>query len=376
MKRFLVSGAVALTAAVGCSAAGPPADTTAQTSSAIQGGQDDPSDDFAVAVFLDLGGNAGDLCSGVLLAPNLVATARHCVQQPSSDAVDCSSTTFESLYSASQLVVTNDAVFDTGSTVHEVSQVIVPSDPSEDALCGDDIALLVLKDNITIAQYVEPVIVPAMTDHSVWATTVAAIGYGVDSPTDTTGSSAGTRRIKQDISLVCIPNDSSFTNCYSDPSAKSLVAADEFESGDGTCEGDSGSGAFDQTQYSAGKWVAFGVLSRGGQSNDQTSCVGSVYSRFDAWGGLLVSAAQQAAQAGNYALPAWATPEAAASDWGADGLGASGGSSGSGSGGSKGGCAMGGSKDPTHPVPWRVAPWAVAALAVAARRARGGRRRR
>jgi hypothetical protein len=52
--------------------------------------------------------------------------------------------------------------------------------------------------------------------------------------------------------------------------------------------------------------VSFGVLSRGGIDADAGLCVGAVYTRFDAWGTLLVSAAQQAAQAGGYGLPTWA----------------------------------------------------------------------
>ncbi|HEY6463397.1 MAG TPA: hypothetical protein VIY73_24690, partial [Polyangiaceae bacterium] len=134
------------------------------------------------------------------------------------------------------------------------------------------------------------------------------------------------------------------------------------ESGDGTCEGDSGSGAFDQTQYAAGKAVAFGVLSRGGGDASSATCTGSVYSRFDAWGGLLVNAANEAAQMGNYPVPAWATQQAAASDWGVDGsVPAS-----TSGGGGKGGCSVATAGAPGLPderLPWRAAPWTLAVVA-------------
>ena len=73
-----------------------------------------------------------------------------------------------------------------------------------------------------------------------------------------------------------------------------------------TCEGDSGSNLFEQKNFSAGNWVSFGVLSRGGVSADNTTCVQPIYSRFDAWGPLLIAAATEAAAMGGYGVPPWA----------------------------------------------------------------------
>jgi hypothetical protein len=146
-----------------------------------------------------------------------------------------------------------------------------------------------------------------MTDHSVYATTVTAIGYGISTPLDEAGVTAGTRRIKENIPLYCIPNDTTFANCFSDPMASQVLSADEFVSGDAsTCEGDSGSGAYDQPSFNRGQWVAFGVLSRGAVSQDGKTCVQPVYSRFDAWGPLLIEAATEAATMGGYSAPVWA----------------------------------------------------------------------
>lgn len=347
MRGWAVSGALILATAGACSSAAPTSEPTAQSASPIQGGTDDTTHDFAVAVVVNLGENQGELCSGALLAPNLVATARHCVAQLSSTQIDCATSTFGAPFAPSQFVVSNSPVLEPGAATYAVDQVIVPTGSGEDLVCGNDIALLVLSRNVELPSYVDPVISPPMTNHSVWATTVTAIGYGEATPLD--GSSAGTRRIKEDIGLVCIPNDTTFVDCYADPANKSILTTSEFESGDGTCEGDSGSSAYDQTQFDAGNWVSFGLLSRGNQpAGDESTCIGAIYTRFDAWGPLLISAATQAAQTGGYPLPAWATGQPIAT-----------------SSGSKSGCAVSVARNPTDPVPWRAAALAFAVVGVA-----------
>jgi len=52
------------------------------------------------------------LCTGTLLAPNLVVTARHCVAPPAGNTVDCSSATFGPMVAASQVNVTDAPTFD------------------------------------------------------------------------------------------------------------------------------------------------------------------------------------------------------------------------------------------------------------------------
>jgi MYXO-CTERM domain-containing protein len=304
--KCLVSGAIALMTVAGCGSAPSAPEETASTASTIQGGVTDTTDDFAVGITIAFGGGEGAVCSGALIAPNLVATARHCADQLSSDQIDCASSTFGPAYLPSLYTVTNGSVLGQG-TSYAVAKIVTPSGANQTGVCGNDIALLILSTNIPLAQYVEPVLNPPMTDHSMWATDVAAIGYGLDTPTDTAGTTAGTRRIRENIGLVCIPNDPSFVDCYSDPTAKQFIFPSEFESGDGTCEGDSGSSAYDQVQYNNGKWVSFGVLSRGGVSSDGQTCVGSIYSRFDSWAQLLVDTANEAAQMGGYTPPAWTT---------------------------------------------------------------------
>lgn len=246
-------------------------------------------------------------CSGVLLAPNLVATARHCVAETPQVQIDCTSTVFGAVYPVSDLLVTTANMLSPQADFAHVVQIIVPSGADQTHVCGNDIALMILDRNIELPEYVTPTINPPMTDHSEYSTTVTAIGYGISTPLDEAGVTAGTRRIKEDIPLYCIPNDTTFANCFSDPQAMQVLSADEFVSGDAsTCEGDSGSGAYDQPSFNRGDWVAFGVLSRGAVSQDGTTCVQPVYSRFDAWGSLLIGAATEAATMGGYSAPVWA----------------------------------------------------------------------
>ncbi len=317
MKRSVWVGALVVTCIASCGGA-PSTDVTGTTSSPIQGGTTDKTHQFAVGVvqLAQEQQNMVAFCTGVLLAPNLVATARHCVAMLASTTIDCTNSTFGPLFPPSDVFVTIDTTITMNSQFVPVSSVVVPSGANQTAVCGNDIALLILSENIDLPEYVEPVITPPMTDPQ-FEHEVTAIGYGIDTPTDMMGTTAGTRRIKENVQLTCIPNDTTFTDCFSDPSARQVLTANEFVSGDSTCEGDSGSGAFEQGNFNQGKWVAFGVLSRGGVSTDGTTCEQPIYSRFDAWGPLIVDAAQQAAQQAAakkaaYPLAAWAGGSAAA----------------------------------------------------------------
>jgi Trypsin len=312
-RTSVVVGALMLAGWGGGCASGDPSgpthadDRVGRTSAPIQGGADDTTHAFAVGV-VQLNGMTVAICSGVLLGPNLVATARHCVSHLSSQTIDCATSKFMGTLPVTDFYVTADPQIAHSSTYARVSNIAVPADTN---VCGNDIALLTLEDpgggipaSFTQSQYVTPVLNPPMTNHGVYSTTVTAIGYGVSSIED--ADTAGTRRILENVRLGCIPGDSAFVDCYSNPVWQQFITPKEFEGGDGTCEGDSGSGAFDQRSFDKGNWVAFGVLSRGGIDAEGGTCSGSIYTRFDQWSDLIVSAATQAATLGKYPLPAWA----------------------------------------------------------------------
>ena len=312
MKRSVCVGALVVACLASCSSPPPAADLVGTTTSRIQGGSTDTTHLFAVGV-VQLGQQEQNMvafCTGVLLAPNLVATARHCVAQLTSTTIDCKTSKFGPLYPASEVFVTTETNITMNSDFRAVTSVVVPTGSDQTFVCGNDIALMILADNIDLPEYAEPVIAPPMTNTQ-YEPVVTAIGYGIDTPTDTTGMSAGTRRIRENVQLTCIPNDTSFTDCFTDQNAKQVLTGSEFVSGDSTCEGDSGSGAFEQSHFDKGEWLAFGVLSRGGVSTDGATCEQPIYSRFDAWGSLIVGAAQDAAnqaaaQKTPYPLPVWA----------------------------------------------------------------------
>ncbi|HSY25040.1 MAG TPA: trypsin-like serine protease [Polyangiaceae bacterium] len=308
MTRWLGSALCGCVALASCGPAAAPGTLTGEVQSAIEDGTVDTTHTFAVGIVQLSMEQSGDVafCSGVLLAPNLVATARHCVSNLSSAAISCGTSMFGSVVSASEVLVTTDTTISPNGNLIDVSTIVIPSGANEKGVCGDDLALLILAKNITLPQYVTPVISPPMTD-TMYSTSVTAIGYGVTTPTDQTGTTAGERRIKENVKLYCIPNDPNYADCFSDPIAMQVLSANEFISGDAsTCEGDSGSGAYDQAAFDRGEWLAFGVLSRGATSQDGDTCIEPIYTRFDAWGSLLMSTAQQAAAAGHYTAPAWA----------------------------------------------------------------------
>ena len=313
--RFVGSAlAVAVVCAVGCgSQAG--GEQVGSSTSDIQGGAMDTSHNFAVAVCGGVNQSSQYqcqlLCSGALIAPNLVVSARHCVDQVLNEeavdgggqAIDCSTTTFGSLlFPAGQYYVTADPnIYDPKATWFQVSQIITPT-PTE--FCGNDLSLLVLTSDVP-AKDVPVLVTPEIwypIDSPRYSSTETAIGYGQDAagPGDAAINSSGVRRILEDINLACIPGDPALPCIDLGPSGP---VSNEFAAGDGPCEGDSGSSAYEQTNFDDGTWLSLGVLSRGGV--DGSTCVGSVYTQLYPWQSLILSTAKQAMESGGYPAPAW-----------------------------------------------------------------------
>ena len=301
---------------VACAHAGCGAEETSsparvgRASSAVQGGDVDTDHPYAVGVCgVSPGpGQCQLVCSGTLIAPNLVLTARHCVDAATSQA-DCATATWTThLYTSPDqyYVTTGNQLYQATTGWHRVATIHTPTGTT---LCGGDLALLVLQDLVPASEAVPatPAIQFSLTDRAhTPSLSETAIGYGVTSPNT---ASEGTRHRRSDIAIQCIPGDATI-DC--DPKLAFAGSAGEFLVGDGTCDGDSGSGAFEQASFTAGKPVVLGALSRGGVSVDGARCIGGVYTRLDGWKDFVVGVAAQAAQKGGYPAPDWTRPEAPA----------------------------------------------------------------
>jgi len=259
------------------------------TQQAIQNGADDTGHPFALGL---CGGNRGacsGICSAALITPNLVVTARHCVSQ-CPEIIECDVTpplTFGGAKHGGNFWVTthHEMIGQNSIGWHKVDKILVPDD---DKICGQDIALLILEEPIadTEAKPIIPGIQYGMGDPR-YKHEFTAIGYGNTSPA---GGTAGTRRIRKRMPVRCIPGDAEIP-------CPSQIHENEFIGGDGTCKGDSGSSAYEQSSFDfagALKAVSFGVLSRGGDSTDGTLCKSSLYTRLDKHRDLILQAADEA----------------------------------------------------------------------------------
>ena len=142
-----------LVIATGCSQSPRPAsdDTpVAATRQAIQGGTDDgTAHPFAVGVCAGNKNDCAGFCSGALILPNVVVTARHCVDN-TSKIIDCAAKpTFGARHPTMWITTHNKMQQNPNIGWHQVKSVVVPTD---DHVCGHDIALLVLNDLVAATE--------------------------------------------------------------------------------------------------------------------------------------------------------------------------------------------------------------------------------
>jgi hypothetical protein len=277
----------------------------------IQGGAPDSEHSFAVGVLREREGLG--FCSGVLIAPNLVVTARHCVTRMASTSIDCPSTSFGPSYAPEDFRVTIESRIVPDAAFVNVADIIVPR-PAAEAFCGNDIAVLRLAENVRAVAFAEPALDGTALQHTLDGNETLAIGYGLDSPEDALGRSIGVRRIKRHLQNACVSRGDGEPACAEESSETLIVSGELMVEDAGACTGDSGSGLFEEPAFERGEWSVLGVLSRGSVSPDGSQCVGSVYSRVDVWASFLSGAAAEGARHGKYGVPAWAHPGSACDD--------------------------------------------------------------
>lgn len=247
---------------------------------AIMGGSTDNANTSVLGILIDLGGGQQAICSGTLIAPNLVLTAQHCVAQLASPYVVCGQAAFGTQFPPSSFGVTTSTQMSqnpSDSIYRSVSAVHVP--PGGNDACGFDIALLELTDNVP-ANVTEPVI-PRIDDPITEGESYTAVGYGHVG--DGTGS--GLRRQLGSREVLCGTGMCSIGDG---------IESTEFAGTDGTCQGDSGGAAIDN------QGRVLGALSRG-----PDGCLGSVYSSVDAWAGWMRNIGNLAADNGAYDPAPW-----------------------------------------------------------------------
>ena len=267
-----------------------PGEQTVRATQAIAGGVADTmhTDVVGIAIIHDTGLGT---CSGSLITPTLVLTARHCVSPVDEGGVACSNATIagvvhtvtrtQDVFPAVAFRVTTDASITFRSRFTTVAEVLTPPGSTRMPLCGNDIALLRLSAPISTVPLIRPRLdlAPSTTE------LFTASGYG---GTTNQGDGAGQRRMRAGLQVRFVGR----------AVTRGVVVLEDREwlADTGTCRGDSGGPALDELGE------VFGVLSRGAS----TTCDSPIYTRVDSFSDWIREQAARAAEMSGDVPPMWA----------------------------------------------------------------------
>jgi len=277
--------------ALGCSPNDDATRTSEEVASAqspIVGGTPDTTTKAVVALTQHWDGADFGYCSGTLLAPNLVLTARHCISAILDEVdggVDCDVTHFGSLLNFDNWSVSIQDNITSGaqpSLLFGMANFVVPQG---NAVCGADIALVML-DGQGIPNNLARPIAPRLDSQPDPYEQMLAVGYGIQDPEDDYGTTFGQRMRFDDGWVYCVGGSDE---------CEGFAQEREFIADAPTCSGDSGGPAIDDRNQ------VMGVLSRG-----DDLCSVAIYTEVSSFAPLIRAAAQRAAVDGGYFPPAWA----------------------------------------------------------------------
>ncbi|HLV21504.1 MAG TPA: S1 family peptidase [Polyangiaceae bacterium] len=295
-----VLGPALLLGAAGCGSSD--AVTTGAVEQPIIGGTLDHEHTGVFSIVTHVQG-ATSLCTGTLIAPNLLLTARHCVSPGLSDQrfVICGESEFGDPYAGDDIIVTNEPVLNETASWYRGRAVRVPSEGND--TCGFDVALVILARNVPASEAL--VHVPRIDRVVESGEVYTAIGYGETEAAP--GSEASSRMRRSGLTIQCQPGD-----------CGAGATSSEFLGETGICSGDSGGPALDA------EGLVVGVVSRGSEP-----CETPIYGAVSAWSDWMREVAVEAAGLGGYDPPPWAltgitTQPEPPPDAGADGGGPAG----------------------------------------------------
>lgn len=253
---------------------------------AIMGGYQS-FDDTSVVLITRWGGGGFGLCSGSLIAPNVVLTAQHCIADTvnlqtgqSVEGVNCLTTGFNPPYQAfTMAITTRPYISQNYSDYYLVKEIVIPQD-GQNGFCGRDVALLILADPVPQDEAVP--LVPRVDEPLRAGETYSAIGYGH------TGydNDSGVRRRRDNLTL----------NCVGGQDCLFLPYDQEWLGETGVCSGDSGGPAIDEFGR------VTGIASRG-----PAVCASPVYGSVHFWADLIRSTVARAADEAGLMKASWVT---------------------------------------------------------------------